>query len=503
MSDRCELCGAKLRSVDEACRECGAPASGDAEASDVTADVTAVESVMQPREWGAPGEISSAHIDDTDPGLPLDPAPRRRGPWLLAVGLVAVAGIGVTAYARMGTEAETEALANPAESEASAAQAARAPDDAAQPSAVAGCSDLEALAGRWVFTTEVTGSRVVQSSGLNGFYELDVEIDGRDGRDGLDGCAATASLTKTGYTARKYAEGRVQRARAPLTAGSGEPEGTAVGTFDLESAAGTHGIIEFTFTARGDELFGVYRQRGARWRETGLSGFLRGSRSDDVPRDLAVASHPCSTRCALACGTDAREVAPEALRSCVQACTEDDDAPARCGDVAPIPSDFTLALTGPGKLAKLCKRIGGCAKRIGRGRSDQSLDDRLPDGWTEAKYVRGEKEGGVRLALHGVAGWWLSAPLFEVPRGSRLGKLRLHARQLGEGEARRYVLGLARTEEKDDAAEAFVTCRLGETPTCIRVPKAPGELVNALPEGNLSIEPRSSGAHGVFSWFDG
>ncbi len=493
MSERCELCGAKLRSADEACRECGAPASSDAEASDVTAAVTAVESTVPEQDWSEPGDVASAHVDETDPGLSVDHLTPKRGPWLAVVGLVAVVGIGSAAYLMRGDGAEPEDTSTPASAAPEPpAPAANAPEDESDVSPrTDGCPDLEALAGHWSFSTEVTGSRVVQSSGLNGFYEVDVE---------LDGCTATAALTKTGYTARRFTDARLQRASTTLAPGTGARNGMWVGSFDLESSVGPHGILEFAFTAEGESLSGIYRQRGARWRDAGLSGFLRGNRTGDVPRDPVAPNQPCAVRCNLACGSDARDVAPEAVDRCAQTCAADPSAAARCGDAIPVPDDFTLALHGPKRLVKHCKSIGGCAKRISKGQSDQSITDRLPDGWTEAKYVRGKKEGGVRLALRGAGGWWLSDPVFDVRRGTRLGTLRLYARQLGEGETRRYLLGLARAGTHDEAPEAFVACRLSDAPTCVRVPKNRGELVSALPEGNLAVAPRESGPHGMFSW---
>ena len=166
-----------------------------------------------------------------------------------------------------------------------------------------------------------------------------------------------------------------------------------------------------------------------------------------------------------------------------------------------MPEAYTLALEGPTSLEKACKRIGGCAKKIDKSTPPSLGADRLPDGWSEVTMVRSRKgkEGGVRLALHGPGGWWLSAPLFDAPRGSRLGKLRLYARQLSEPD-RRYVLGLARMGPTNEADEAYVACRLAETPTCVRVVRSRSALVNALPEGNMSIAEGAAETAGVFHW---
>lgn len=406
------------------------------------------------------------------------------------LGVVAAIGVAAGAYALSNTDpAPAPAAAPPTTQSAPEADPA-----APEPVAATGCPDLEALGGQWTFTTEVTGSRVVQSSGLNGFYTLDVDV---------EDCVASAVLTKTGYTARMFSEARRQRASAQLEPGEGLREGLASAAFQLESNVGPHGIIEFSFTAEGDTLSGVYRQRGARWRDAGLTGFLRGVREGESPRELTAAEQPCTIRCNLACDTGVRDsLAVDALRTCTQECAEDPKAPAQCGDVQPVPEAYVLSLDGPKSLGKLCRGIGGCAKKIGRGHDQPPrLDaERLAKGWSDVKMIRAKKEGGVRLALHGAGGWWLSAPIFDAPRNTRLGKLRLYARQLAEGLERRYVLGLARTTTRDDGPEVYIACRLGETPKCVRVPRARGEHVNALPEGTLAVDPAAGDPSGVFSW---
>lgn len=492
MSERCELCGAKARPEDEACRECGSPLSSRAlEPSESSTDITAVESPRPASEWTEPGSVPPPA--ETNPDLHFEePPPRRRVPWVAVLGVVAAVGIGAFAYNQISSDPAPEVPAT----EVPATQSPAVPDPAAppEPAATPGCPDLEALGGQWAFTTEVTGSRVVQSSGLNGFYTLNVDV---------EDCVASAVLTKTGYTARMFSEARLQRASAQLELGEGLREGLATAAFHLESNVGPHGIIEFSFAAQDDTLSGVYRQRGARWRDAGLTGFLRGVREGDSPRHLTASEQPCSVRCHLACDTGVRDSLPaETVRTCVDACTEDAQSPAQCGDVQPLPEAFELSLTGPSTFAKLCRSVGGCAKKIGRGHDQPPrLDaERLPKGWTDVKMVRAKKEGGVRLALHGRGGWWLSAPLFEARRGARLGKLRLYARQLAEGTDRRYVLGLARSNTRDDSPESYVACRLGDAPKCVRVPRVRGQHVNALPEGTLAIDPAAGDPSGVFSW---
>lgn len=492
MSERCELCGAKARPEDETCRECGSPLSSPTpEPSESSTDITAVEPPPRASEWTEPGSVPPPA--ETNPELHYEePAPRRGVPWIAVLGVAAALGVGALAYNQLSSDPPTELPAtDPATTPSPpASDPAAAPEPAATP----GCPELETLGGQWTFTTEVTGSRVVQSSGLNGFYTLNVDV---------ENCVASAVLTKTGYTARMFSEARLQRASAQLEPGEGLREGLATAAFHLESNVGPHGIIEFSFTAQDDTLSGVYRQRGARWRDAGLTGFLRGVRDGDSPRELTAAEQPCAVRCHLACDTGVRDTLPaQSLRTCVEACTEDTTSPAQCGDIQPVPEAFALSLEGPSTFAKLCRGVGGCAKKIGRGHDQPPrLDaERLPNGWSDVKMVRAKKEGGVRLALHGAGGWWLSAPLFEASRGSRLGKLRLYARQLAEGTDRRYVLGLARTTTRDHSPEVYVACRLGDTPKCVRVPRARGAHVNALPEGTLAVDPATGDPSGVFSW---
>lgn len=470
------MCGARVRPEDEVCRECGEPLSDSLMESDASRDITAIEAppglADQPVATG-PGE--------TNPDIHFDPEPPKRGPWL-AIGVVAVALLGAGAYALSSGDEPTEDPA-PAPTEPEIVAATPPPPAPA-------CASLQALEGRWTFTTEVTASRVVQSSGLNGFYAVDVT---------LDGCTATAALTKTGYTGRTYTDVRIQRGSTTL-----ELDGAmATGTFSLESSLGVQGTTEFSFRAEGDALSGTYRQRGDRWNDAGLSGYLVGARGDAAPERFVVPEQPCAVRCNLACGTAIREDLDDApLQACVERCDADPAAPARCGDAQSLPHEYSLPLQGPGKLSKLCKQIGGCAKKIGNAHPKPPTlgTDRLPSGWSEVTMIRAKKEGGVRLALHGTAGWWLSDPVFDLPTGTRLGKLRLYGRRLSEGTGRKYVLGLARPGATDSASEAYIACRLDGTPTCIRVNRTRGSLVNALPEGTLAIEDSAADATGIFHW---
>lgn len=476
------MCGAKLRDGETVCHECGAPIpAADEPISEVMASssTTAVETVPPGPDWTTAEEL-------TDPDFS-EPKRSRTGLWL---GLVAGAALlGGGAYVAI-TMTDDEVASPPT-------VATDEPDDApAEPTPPAtepaSCETLTALEGHWSFITEVTGTRVVQSSGLNGFYELDVAI---------EDCVATATVTKTGYTARKFTDKRVQTATAVLEPTQGPRAGFFEAEFSMQSGAGAHGVLQFSFAAQDDSLFGVYRQRGARWRDTGLSGFLQGVREGEYPRDPIAAAQSCATRCNLACDTATRDdVTDAAMQACTSACAEDSSAAARCGDAQPLPEALALPLEGPGKLKSLCKRIGGCAKKLARGiKTPQLAEDRLPEGWTDVKMVRGKKEGSPRLAVHGGDGWYLSAPLLEVPRKAKLGKQRLYGRQLGDGTARKYVLGLSRASG-DGAAETFIACRLDDQATCVRVPKSRDDVVSALPEGVLSIGARASGPAGVFSW---
>lgn len=465
------MCGARVRPEDDECRECGEPLLPSAVDS---VDITAVET---PRPTGSPNPILPS---ETNPDIQFDPVPARRSPWL-AIGLGAAVLLGVGAFALSGGEPAVDEQPAPAPVE---------PAPAATPAAAPSCASLQALEGHWTFTTEVTASRVVQSSGLNGYYTVDIS---------LEGCTATAALTKTGHTSRTYTDARIQRATTTLDPG----DSMATGTFTLESSLGVQGTTEFSFSAQGDTLSGTYRQRGDRWNDAGLSGFLVGARGDETPERFVAAEQPCSTRCSLACGLAIRDdLADEPVQSCVEQCEADPSAAAQCGDAQPLPDAYALALEGPAKLSALCKQVGGCAKKIGNAhpKGPTLASDRLPPGWSEVTMIRAKREGGVRLALHGAAGWWLSEPVFDLPTGVRLGKLRLYSRRLSEGTERMYVLGLARPGATDSASEAYLACRLDAEPTCVRVHRSRGSLVNALPEGVLSVEPGAADAVGVFHW---
>lgn len=471
------MCGARVRPDDEVCRECGAPLHDSLLESDASRDITAIES--PPTGGDQPLPPGPA---ETNPDIHFDPAPPKRGPWV-AIGIAAVALLGIGAYALSTGD-------GPAEEPASAAPAKPEAVAAPTPPPAPNCDDLQALEGHWTFTTEVTASRVVQSSGLNGYYAVDIA---------LEGCTATATLTKTGYTGRTYTEARIQRGSTALT----QSGGLAVGTFTLESSLGVQGTTEFSLRAEGDTLSGTYRQRGDRWNDAGLSGFLVGARGDQAPETFAAAEQPCVVRCNLACGSALRDaLEDEPVQTCVQACEANPAGAARCGDTQALPTDYALSLQGPDKLGKLCKQVGGCAKKIGNAhpKPPTLAADRLPTGWSEVTMVRAKKEGGVRLALHGTAGWWLSEPVFDLPTGTRLGKLRLYARRLSEGPARHYVLGLARPGASDSASEAYLACRLDDEPTCLRVHRKRGSLVNALPERTLVVESSAADASGVFEW---
>lgn len=470
------MCGARVRPADEECRGCGEPLSGSSMESDPSRDITAVEAAPGPVDQPVP-----TGSGETNPDIHFDPAPPKRGPWL-AIGVVAIALLGVGAYAMSGGDTPTEEPAPPPTVPESVAAPTLPPATA--------CASLQALEGHWTFTTEVTASRVVQSSGLNGFYAVDVT---------LDGCIATAALTKTGYTGRTYTDVRMQRGSTTLAL-DGE---VATGTFALESSLGVQGTTEFSFRADGDALSGTYRQRGDRWDDAGLSGYLVGARGDTAPERFILPEQPCAIRCSLACGTAVREDLDGApVRTCVERCGADPAASARCGDAQALPTEYSLPLQGPAKLSKLCQRIGGCAKKIGNAHPTAPTlgTDRLPSGWSEVTMIRAKKEGGVRLALHGATGWWLSDPVFDLPTGTRLGKLRLYGRHLSEGAERKYVLGLARPGATDSESEVYLACRLDETPTCIHVDRKRGALVNALPEGTLAIEDAAAEATGIFHW---
>ncbi len=467
------MCGAKLRLEDSACRECGAAQGAAVDPSpSATLDIPAPRAVDA---WTSPDVFPEAATADE--------LPPRRAPWVLGLFIVGGLGAGTAVYLASSSDADdTEAVASPQSPPADpSTPVASGPDAIAEPSA-AGCPELEALGGRWSFITEVTGSRVVQSSGLNGFYELEVV---------LEGCQASAELRKVGYTARKFTPRRIQRAQAPLAPTTDAAAGFFGGEFALHSEVGAHGIVEMSFTTHDGRLAGVYRQRGARWSDTGLSGFLEGTRDGEYPRDPVLQHQPCIARCAVACDTAQREtVSADSVQACVHACEADDTAAAHCGDAEELPEAYVLEFEGPAPLSTHCRSIGGCAKRMSKAHpKPPSLgSDRLPDPWQEATMVRAKAEGGPRLVLRGQAGWYLSAPLLDLPPSSRPELLRLYARQLGEARERRYVLAVVRGSGAEGATESFVACRLENAgPRCARVSKNRNDYVSALPDHNLTV----------------
>lgn len=176
------------------------------------------------------------------------------------------------------------------------------------------CEDLAALAGDWVFATRTTGARVAKRLGMRGYYEL---------RIGVQDCKGEAHLTKVGRTGRKHFQPQqLRKASAALAPGEGARAFGFSGSFELKDAEGRGGDQQFTFTLEGDRLVGSWRQRGIRWKNSGLYGVLEGMRAGD-PRELKPRrnSVPCVVQCAAPKTVDEiTDEDPTAVEACRAAC---------------------------------------------------------------------------------------------------------------------------------------------------------------------------------------
>jgi hypothetical protein len=500
MARLCELCGAKLRSEDDTCRECGmavGPRRGSQAAADARAAEAAVvpdvpaghDAVPRPRPIEEARAVTMPVASTTD-----DPALSRRGGALgWVVGAVAVVGVAAAAAwwglsARQPDDGGTDD-ASPTELAA-----------VAGPSSVRACAQLAALAGEWTFHTEVVASRVLSSSGLTGFYELHIDPP-------ADDCRATARIVKTGYTARHYPEAQQRRAEAQLTAGTGLSAHGVIATFELRSQGGDGVDVEFVFAAAGERLSGTYRQRGPRWATTGLSGFLEGARAGDVPNSPLLADQSCAVRCAVVCDVAHRDdLAPTTLDACVSGCDEATLSIPTCPDAIDLPATQTMSLRGPASLDELCKPWGGCRKKVevGSERAPVLGAKRFDGGITGARFVQPKGAGPAHLAIRTEAGWYVSAALGGED-GEDLQMAKLYGRHLGEGQGRRWLMGLLGTGGARPT-ETFVACRVdGDAPRCIQIAKDRSSYVSLLPGALVSVGAREGDAAGalppgVYRW---
>ncbi|MEM9460483.1 MAG: hypothetical protein AAGF11_40315 [Myxococcota bacterium] len=154
-----------------------------------------------------------------------------------------------------------------------------------------GCSDLQALAGSWVFTTATTNARNESRIGMRGFFELEITV-----KD----CSAEATLTKVGRKGKPvFAEPKRPRASAQLTPGVGLYAFGFGGHFELKNEDGKGVPLRVTFAREGEQMVGAWRQVGERWESSGMYGVLVGEREGD-PRKIRVKrrEQPCAIQCA-------------------------------------------------------------------------------------------------------------------------------------------------------------------------------------------------------------
>jgi hypothetical protein len=526
----CELCGAKLYAQDSACRQCGTPIGAAGAPAIEGADEGSYADLLpsSAADANAPAEPRPAAIDrgtaragagdepvrafadseagrtPTDPGIddgivtdtdgiappsiegPAvevddDAEPPRRGLAIAAVLAMLVVGGGGAAWWMWPGRSDPAAAIDPESAEADVGAPAD-PDPDGDSSAIAGCSELEALAGQWELTTEVVTSTNPAQLGIHGFFTLAVEV---------EGCDATAELTKNGYTGRWYDEHRIQRGKATLRPG---PHYGFMGEFDLRDENGRGGTQEVVLTVHEHRLAGTYRMPGR-------TGFLEGAR-DPGRRILPVlGEQPCIARCAVACDLLRRD--PEdasargALDRCNTTCAASNEP--MCGDARPLPQAFILATSGPADgLGAACSARGrsGCRTEVKiRKRSAPSLSSgRSDDRWQAAQFVLAG--GAVHLGLRTPAGWFVAGPLLDLG-GTELTRARLVARDLGSDRNDRYLVG----EVEASARVATFACRLeGDAPRCTAIP-ADGAAVSPLPGRTLAIAGSTDAIEaGVYTW---
>jgi hypothetical protein len=425
---------------------------------------------------------------------------RKRGSsvGLLVVGVLVLGGVGTGGYLMTRDDAEATAGADDDDD---------APDDPAEVAAsgeTKDCPTLKALAGAWKFHTEVAASRVLSSSGLNGFYELQVD---------LDGCHATVSVTKTGYTGRSYGAEDRPSGTAELVAGTGPWAFGWMSTFQLRTPDEEGADLEFLFVADGERLSGVYRQRGERWTKTGLTGFLQGSRDGEIPSDPSLGEQPCTVRCAVTCDVSHRDerLMPDALAGCMSACEPSGTEIPQCGDAKELPAAHALKMTGPRKVKDVCDGLGGCVKKItvGKDRAPWLAARRFDAQFEGARFIAPKKKDKrPRLAVKTAKGWFVSDPLVGATHKGGLELARLYSRHLAEGEGRRHLFGLVASQIRGERLEAYFQCRVdGGVPHCVQIPKTRSMFVSPLPGGAISVGPAPEGEAvegapppGVYTW---
>ena len=370
------------------------------------------------------------------------------------------------------------------------------PDDEAQ-----ACPNLRELAGKWSFTTEVTGSRALDKLDMQGFYSLLVEV---------DGCVARAQLEKSGFSGHAFTERRTQRAEATLAPGSGAFAFGHEGTFELRDASGRGPDQHFVFSVDAGRLVGVWRQRGARWAKSGLYGVLEGAAADEpAPQQLQLATLPCAVRCTIACDTLRRdgEQIVHAQETCKAACAATGANTVACGDRRPLPDTLHLAMAGPEETVDAHCGRHECQldPRLGKRRAPAIVPKEIGDLRPEAHLLAiASDPPTLRLALRTPAGWFASDPLLTTGDDAELVSAQLYERSLGSGADRRLVLGSLATSS--DRAPHTLACRPDPSePRCIMVtpdfePSPGAKADHVLPLGEDTLAVTSENDVLLFSW---
>jgi hypothetical protein len=479
----CDLCGARWNPGASVCHECGNPKAKPSPSQVAPLPQPEVRSVEAATEEHDPDDLES---DDVDLEQPVEERRRRSTLWLgatLALAGVAAMTFLVTREPQPATEPVETPPVPPAQDDATS-EPDRPPLDP--------CEGIEALAGSWTFTTEVAAAHDVVYSGMQGFYDLAISV---------EGCTATARLTKTGYTGGHYSERRIQRGRAELARTPGPYEFGFGGRFELASEAKDKTDQHFVFIVREGLLFGVWSQRGSRWEKQGLSGFLQGEREPDARIVPRIDSQPCEIRCAVACDIMQFEHR-DPLEACLAECNDDDAELPTCGE--PVPDTLHLELGDPlPTLDAHCRRLSVAAQPGDRRKGEPKIrcekapstatgfafaltESKLEGGWREVRFLRtGPADApSVHLALRLFEGWYVSPPLLSGSAASTLADGRLVARGLAEGGGRGHVLGFLVGADQ----HRFVQCRLDESvPQCIVIPAtATQNTTAALPGGMVS-----------------
>lgn len=504
MVERCELCGARLKADDGACRECGTPRpkatppAADESAQPETsvepsmsfADIATPPVVAQPvppqpvppQPVPAPGPLPPSSIEtapavaeatsgppeefefgEPTPSIAFENVGKSR-PWLWT-GL-AIVLVGGVAAATLLPESDQDRPADVAISEAPP------PDEVApKPLATdlpADACELAELAGEWNFTTQVIGAKSAKKLDIQGHYTAKIDVE-------IAGCTAQASLAKTGFTGSKFPARAIQRASRAVVRGEGAFAFGFGGRFSLRDARAKGIDQQFFFTVRGDQLVGVWRQRGSEWDRNGLHGILVGSKTTPsaelAPR---MAKLPCGARCAITCDALSRNDADATtgMAECETTCEETDEPAPACGTRQPASDELVLPLTGPQpQLRPLCRKMK-CEldPKLKRGRAVSVSDNEAPIHGAHLVHSTGKGEGrkgGLRVALQTEAGWYLSAPIAKLPRkGGRkeVDGVHLVATGLGTDKAGDTVVGQFESGHR----VSFFACRQdGSEPVCI------------------------------------